>query len=261
VIHTSNEVSFAADCPYPDPNSETGVFCARDSYFELLKVMRLNVVELTGNHVNDWGVAALNHTLDVYDTNKIVHFGGGRNLADARQGITVTHNGNRLAFVGCNPVGPSGAWAAEKKPGAAPCDDAFLSQEIPRLRKLADIVIMTIQYQEYYQYTTPPDQQAFFKKYARMGAQVVIGSQAHQPQGFALVEGAFIHYGLGNLYFDQMNALGTRQMFIDKLIMYDHRHLSTVLFTGLIEDYSRPRPMTETERADFLRTIFQASGW
>jgi hypothetical protein len=34
-----------------------------------------------------------------------------------------------------------------------------------------------------------------------------------------------------------------------------------VLFTGLIEDYSRPRPMTDAERANFLQTIFKASGW
>ena len=64
-----------------------------------------------------------------------------------------------------------------------------------------------------------------------------------------------------HLFFDQMDDMATRQMFADKLIIYDGRHLSTVLFTGLSEDYSRPRPMTADERAAFLKTIFKASGW
>ena len=28
----------------------------------------------------------------------------------------------------------------------------------------------------------------------------------------------------------------------------------------MLEDYARPRPMTAEERADFLRTIFEAAG-
>jgi poly-gamma-glutamate synthesis protein (capsule biosynthesis protein) len=90
---------------------------------------------------------------------------------------------------------------------------------------------------------------------------MVMGSQAHQPQAFGFTGSAFIHYGYGNLYFDQMDATPTRQMFADKIILYNGKHLSTVLFTGLIEDSSRPRPMTAAERVAFLTTIFRASGW
>jgi len=261
IIHTSNEVSFAKDCPYPNPASTALTFCSRESYFELLRVMGLNVVELTGNHNVDWGVAAANNSLDIYNQWQIPYFGGGRNIDDARKAAILRHNGNTIAFIGCNPVGPTYAWATRDKPGAAPCDDTFLSEEIPRLRKVTDVVIMTLQYQEYYQYSAPPVQQAFFRKYARMGANIVIGSQAHQPQGFAFVDGAFIHYGPGNLFFDQMDSIATRQMFMDKFIIYAGKHISTQLFTGIIMDYSRPRPMTEAERAAFLRTMFKASGW
>jgi poly-gamma-glutamate synthesis protein (capsule biosynthesis protein) len=261
IIHTSNEVSFTKDCPYPNPSSRDLVFCSRETYFGLLAAMRLNLVELTGNHVNDYGTGPLINSLNIYNQWSIPYFGGGRNREDARKAAILQHNGNTLAFLGCNPVGPPGAWATDARPGAAQCDDAFLSQEIPRLRGVADLVVMTIQYQEFYRYDAPPQQVAFFRKYAQMGAGLVMGSQAHQPQGFAFVDGAFIHFGIGNLFFDQMWSLGTRQMFADKLIIYDGRHISTILFTGLIEDYSRPRPMTERERAAFLRTIFKASGW
>ncbi len=262
-VHVSNEVAFTPDCPYPNPTyTDTYLrFCSRDTYFDLLKTIKMNIVELTGNHINDWSTDAFAHTLDLYDANHIGYFGGGRNDQDARKALIVNNNGNTLAFIGCNPVGPSPAWAAPKRPGAANCDDNFLSQEIPRLKTVANVVVMTIQYQEYYQYSPSLDQAAFFKKYAALGADLVMGSQAHQPQGFAFTGSAFIHYGIGNLFFDQMDSLATRQMFADKLIVYNGKHLSTVLFTGLSEDYSRPRPMTADERAAFLQTVFKASGW
>lgn len=263
ILHTSNEVSFAKNCPAPNPNSTSTVFCSRESYFDLLKTIGLDVVELTGNHVNDWGVAALSNSLDMYDANQMAHFGGGRNTDDARKAAIVEHNGNRIAFLGCNPVGPRGAWAGADRPGSAICDDGFLAQEIPRLRNEGNLVVMTLQYQEYYQYNAPPAMQAFFRKYTAMGANVVMGSQAHQPHGFNFPywENSFIHFGLGNLFFDQMWSTGTRQMFADKLIIYAGGLVSVQLFTGLIEDYARPRPMSDAERAAFLRVIFKATGW
>jgi len=264
LLHTSNEVSFAKNCPKPNFASTTLIFCSRESYFELLRHIGLDVVELTGNHVNDWGVAAMNNSLDLYDAAGIRYFGGGRDAADARKGLRMEHNGNKIAFIGCNPVGPRGAWATDKRPGAAPCDDAFIAGEIAQLKAEGYFVVMTLQYQEYYQYTIPAAQQNFFRKYAAFGADAVIGSQAHQPQGFGFTAwqgGTFIHFGVGNLFFDQMQTLGTRQMFADKLVIYGGRHLQTELFTGLIESYCCPRPMTPTERRAFLTTIFRASGW
>ncbi len=264
ILHVSNEVAFAKNCPYPDPASTSLRFCSCERYFELLHAIGVNVIELTGNHLNDWGTDAFLNTLAIYEAYQIPYFGGGRNQAEAQRAAFREHNGNRIAFIGCNAVGPNGAWATETRPGAARCDDDYLSRQIPRLKALADIVVMTVQYQELYQYNAPPAQDAFFRKYAAMGADVVIGSQAHQPQGFAFTAwqgGAFIHFGLGNLFFDQMQSLGTRQMFADKLIIYQGRLLSVQLFTGLIEDYARPRPMTPAERTAFLKTIFKASGW
>ncbi|MCB9438200.1 MAG: CapA family protein [Anaerolineales bacterium] len=265
VLHTSNEVAFSQQCPYPDPNAGT-VFCSDDRYMELLQYIGLDVVELTGNHINDYGPGALKHTLDRYDEVGMAYFGGGHTPDDARAPYIMEHNGNTIAFIGCNVPGPFKAWVSDDRPGAAACDDAYLAEELTRLSAEVDVVIMTVQDFEYYQYNPPPAQVTRFTNYATWGADVVIGSQAHQPQGFGMVEregqgAAFIHHGLGNLFFDQMDALSTRQMFMDKLVIYDGQVISVELFTGLIESYCCPRPMTVAERQSFLQTIFQASGW
>jgi poly-gamma-glutamate synthesis protein (capsule biosynthesis protein) len=259
IAHVSNEVSFAADCPPPDPYGGT-TFCSRDPYFELLTHLGVDVVELTGNHLNDYGRDPLSRTIDMYEAAGMRWFGGGRNLADAGRAAVFEHNGNRIAFVGCNPVGPANDWALVDAAGSRPCGPDLAAQ-IVQLRAEGYVVLATLQYNEHYVYYAPPDQQAAFAELAAAGASVVSGSQAHHAQGFAFENETFIHYGPGNLFFDQMDMMGTRQTFVATYVIYEGRLISVELWTGLIENWARPRIMTPEERAEFLQTIFQASGW
>ena len=260
ITHVSNEVSFAENCP-PPASYTTMVFCSSPRYIELLEDVGVDVVELTGNHLLDWGVAAMENSLRMYEERAIPYFGGGWNLAQAQTPLTLTSGVHTFGFVGCNPVGPASDWATADRPGAAPCDYGLLYTQIRQLRERGIIPIVTLQYWEFYQYEPTPQQRADFRALAEAGAVIVSGSQAHQPQGFDFHAGAFIHYGLGNLFFDQMQSLETRQEFVDRHIFYDGRHISTELLTALLEDYARPRPMTTEEREALLRAAFAASGW
>jgi poly-gamma-glutamate synthesis protein (capsule biosynthesis protein) len=259
IAHISNEVSFAPDCPYPNPIGGT-TFCSGDNTFALLKFLGTDVVELTGNHLNDWGQENLVRSMEMYEAEGMQTFGGGRDGVEAVQPALFTHNGNKIAFVGCNSFGPAYAWAGEGSAGARPCDGSLAAQ-ISQLVADGYQVIATLQGTEYYQYPATPDQETQFQALAEAGATAVSGSQGHHLQAFAFHQGAFIHYGPGNLFFDQMDQLGTRQAFVDRYIFYNGRLLAIDLWTGLIESYAKPRLMTPEEREDALRTVFQASGW
>lgn len=259
--HFSNEVAFAPNCPPPEPVGDTQ-FCAQDEYLTLLTSMSIDINEMTGNHVNDWGEHNLQHTFDLYEQAGILTFGGGRDLAEAQRPLFIEHHGNRIAFVGCNPVGPYYAWAREGYGGSAPCDDySFIRNQIAELDSQGYLVIATLQYLEHYQYDPTGTQRQDFQALAEAGATAVSGSQGHHAQGFDFFAGAFIHYGLGNLIFDQMQYRGTRQSFIDWYVFYDGRLISVELITGLIENYARPRLMTAEERAELLQAVFEGSGW
>jgi len=54
---------------------------------------------------------------------------------------------------------------------------------------------------------------------------------------------------------------GIRREFLDRYVIYDGRFISAELITALLEDYSRPRIMTEAERVGFLQEYFYYSGW
>jgi poly-gamma-glutamate synthesis protein (capsule biosynthesis protein) len=262
IAHLSNENPFDSNCPTPDPFDSDNV-CSPDHYIEMMTWAGVNVNELTGNHLNDRGPAALRHTLDLYDQHGIQTFGGGRNLEEARRPLLIEHNDNRLAFVGCNPVGPYMAWAREDYPGSLPCEDdyAVLEAQIHQLSDDGYLVIATLQYWEYYVYTVPVQQRRDFERLAAAGAISVSGSQGHHPQGFGFYDDNFIHYGLGNMLADQMFSLGTRQMFMNIHLVYDGRLLNIDLWTGINEDYARVRQTTPEERVELLTAVFTTSIW
>jgi len=259
-VHISNEVSFKPDCIAE--GSGTMSFCSHDSYIGLLEEIKTNVVELTGNHLEDKGSQWVDHSLEMYRQRGWLWYGGGANQIEAARPITITHAGNHIAFIGCNTVGP---FAGEDSGGAAACDFAQVSADLQQLRSAGYLPIMTVQYLEDYSYSPTPAQIRDFRFLAEAGAVVVQGSQAHQAQTMEFHGDTFIHYGLGNFFFDQMWSDGTRQEFVDRLTFYDGRLLSIDLRTAILEEYGRPRPMTvgdpapEADRSAFLEMIFSVS--
>jgi poly-gamma-glutamate synthesis protein (capsule biosynthesis protein) len=262
LTHISNEVPFAIGCPYPNPVQADVRFCSDERYIELLEIVGTDIVELTGDHFGDWGVDAMNYTLELYEERGWLFYGGGYNIFEGMKPITLEHNGNLIAFIGCNRKGGSFAGAGPQTPGAVKCDFGYMHREIERLREEGYIPIATFQHFEYYTYGAMPDQEIDSRGMANAGAIIVSGSQAHHPQAMEFNMDAFIHYGLGNLFFDQYNvSLGARQGFIDMHVFYDGRHISTELLTIMFVDYARPRLMTFDEREQVLRSVFSASGW
>ena len=260
--HISNEIPFTPDCPLPDAWQKDLVFCSNPAYIDLLKDIGADVIELTGDHFGDWGPDAMRYTLDLYRQNEMLYYGGGYDLEDARQPLLIEHNGNRLAFIGCNAKEPGYGTASQTSPGALHCDFEWLNGEIARLRSEGYLPIVTFQDTEYYSYIPQPKLIQDFRPSAEAGALIVSGSQAHQPHGMEFYAGAFIHYGLGNLFFDQYHmGLPTGQGFLDRHVFYAGRHLSTELLGIRFVDFARPRPMTADERRELLMKVFKASGW
>ncbi len=283
IAHISNEIPFAVGCPYPKASSRRLIFCSDPKYIELLEYVGADVVELTGNHFQDWGKEATLHTLELYRERGWPYFGGGANLAEAQKAAILERGGMKFAFIGCNPVGPEFAWAREDGwPGAAPCGKdwpgagkkgtgyEWMVNEIARLKEAGYIVIATFQYFEYYSPEPRPWQQTDFRRMAEAGATIVSGSQAHYSQAMEFYGESFIHYGLGNLFFDQMGydnpssglrTTNTRREFLDRHVFYDGQYLGVEILTAMLEDYAKPRPMTPEEREAFLEEYFKESGW
>jgi len=263
ITHISNEVPFAEDCPPPNPVQRDLIFCTDPAHIELLDAVGTDVVELTGDHFNDWGADAMLYTLELYKERGWPYYGGGTNAEEARQPLKLEDHGNLIAFLGCNAKGGSYASAKEDYPGTVPCDYDLMEQQVRDLAAEGYIVIATFQHSEYLTFVPQPDLVRDFGRISAAGASIVSGSQAHQSHGVEFPRpDAIITYGLGNLFFDQRGVVefGDRAL-IARHVIYDGRYISTELFTIQFVDYAKPRFMTPEERAEYLPLIFNASRW
>jgi hypothetical protein len=258
----SNEVPFVPGC---ETNTDLNnlVFCSKPEYMAALTRSGADIIGLTGNHLNDFGLEASLQSLAIYAKAGLPVYGGGKNQEAAIAPLYIEHNGNRLAFLGANSFGPRFAWATDSRPGSAEFDINIMSATIRSIKQkdLADLVLAELQYQESYGVEPLFDQRQTFRALVRAGADIVTGVQSHVPQAMEFEDGNLILYGLGNLYFDQMWQMSTREGMIVKHTIYEGRHISTQTLTTLLYDFGQPRWTTPQERASILNRVFAVSYW
>ena len=264
ITHISNEVPLVPGC-LADPTLNNIVLCSKPEYLAALEEVGVDIVGLTGNHQNDFGQEAMLQSLEIYAEHELPVYGGGANDEEARKPLVITHNANRLAFLGANEFGPPEALATADSPGSAYFDLETMTADIAAVRADVDLVLVELQHTEFndlgdYQTEPLPKQRADFEALSAAGADIVTGVQAHRPQALEFTSDGIILYGLGNLFFDQM-WWEARQGLIARHVIYEGRHISTELLVTILEDWAQPRWATPGEREEVLGTIFAASGW
>lgn len=257
ISHTSNEVSFLDPCVYPFPDKMS--FCTPKSYFRILTDSGFNLIELTGNHNNDYGTEFSLDTINMILSSGMNYFGGGKNIEDAESIRYIRVKKTVFAFIGFNEVGPPVAWATKDLPGAARLEEAVLKQKISEARKNAEIVCVSLQYTNENDPVPWKSQVKYMHDCADLGADIIVSSSAHRAMGLEFHNGKFISYGLGNFLFDQMQSINHRQGLIARHIIYSGRHIQTELIPYMIYDYCQPRILTGSEAGELFARIFSLS--
>ena len=263
ITHTSNEVSFKKGCTFSN-----AVFCAPSEMIETLKDSGVDLVELTGNHNNDVGNQYNTSSIKLYQSLGWNTFGGGLNVAEASKPFIAAKKQSKIAFLGYNyPDSPSGgAIAKTSTAGANSFDFEKIKTDIASAKQQAGFVIVDIQFWECYSY---PDgyiempecdlpigsQKDVFRKIADLGADMVIGTQAHQPQTYEVYKGKPIYYGLGNLYFEQTQWPGTERGIILSHYFVDSKLLQTKLSLTVYDESLQTRLMNNTGAVYLLERL------
>jgi len=263
LTHVSNEVSFKDNCQF-----NHAVFCSDPRFIKTLQDSGVDLVELTGNHNNDSGDQFNTNTINEYKKLNIATFGGGLNADEAKKPYYADVKGSKVAFLGYNyPDSPSGfAIAGSDSPGANSFDYEKIKSDITSAKQQSQFVVVDVQYAECYAY---PDgyvefplcnspisgQQEAFRKIIDLGADMVVGSQAHQPQIYELYNGKPIYYGLGNLYFDQVQWPGTERGIIITHYFQNGKLLQTKLTPTVYDESLQTRKMTDKQATNFLEFL------
>lgn len=268
VTHISNEVSFKAGCTYSDTK-----FCAPPEMIDTLKDSGIDLVELTGNHNNDLGNQLNTDTIKLYHGLGWHTFGGGLNTAEAAKPYIADQKSNKVAFLGYNYAdGPgSGAIAGSATAGANAYNVDKVKADIAAAKQQASFVIVDVQFWECYAYPAGyiefPEcdvpigsQKETFRQVADLGADMVIGTAAHQPQTYELYKGKPIYYGLGNLYFEQTQWPGTERGIVLTHYFAGGKLLQTKLSPTVYHKELQTRLMDGDEAATLLDRLKTARG-
>ncbi|HPV42881.1 MAG TPA: CapA family protein [Spirochaetota bacterium] len=257
IATTSNEVSFLEPCTWP--LKDRMLFCSPIRYLKILEESGFDVIELTGNHNNDFGSVHNAESVSLLDRAGMKHFGGGKNRDDAEKVLYLTVKGTTVAFVGFNELGPEYAFATEKKAGAARLSRELFTRLVGEAVSKASVVFATVQWGNENDPVPQEIQKRYFHLAADLGATIIVSSSAHRPMGLEFYKGRFISYGLGNFLFDQMQTMNTRRGLIARHHIYKGKHITTELIPYLIYDYSQPRLLHGKEARELFEEVFKYS--
>lgn len=187
-------------------------FRAKPELVSALIAGGVDVASLANNHMLDYGPEGLFDTLNALDTHKIVHFGAGRTLSEARAPGIVAVNGVKFAFLGYFFLGdrniePAQVIATADQPGVAghfsSLDEMkkMVEADIRAAKQQADHVIPFFHWGREGKGTPEPYQVELAHFAIDAGASAVLGSHPHVLQGIEVYKGAPIAYSLGNFVF------------------------------------------------------------
>ena len=264
LTHTSNEASFSDAAPTA---SHSMTICSYPGMVGALTGIGLDIVELTGNHNQDCGDQAALDTIDQYTALGIQMVGGGKAADVAAIPLEISEKGTGITMLAYNLS--TGGYTLDNTPGANFYREADALANITAAKERGDIVIVDIQYYECSTYVSTVedntcdyadssygDQIGFFRSLIDMGADIVVGTAAHQPQTFELYHDGAIYYGLGNLFFDQYHWPGTTRSLVLVHYFYRNKLLQTRLVPTVYDSSFQTELMDATAAASFIDRLY-----
>ena len=175
-----------------------------------LKRAGFHALSLANNHTLDYTVAGMRDTIANLRANGIAPFGAGENEREARRGLVYDFGTLRIGLLGYGEPWKEteglGWEATGESPGCALLSEQNLAEDIARLRRFADIIVVSVHWGKNYQDVTNAQRQ-FGRRAIELGADIVNGHHPHVAQGIEVYQGKPIIYSLGNFVF------GTRGRF------------------------------------------------
>jgi hypothetical protein len=227
----------------------------------ILEQAGIDGVTLGNNHVLDAGTSGLEETLGHLDRAGIERAGAGMNLAEAREPMIFDLGGTKIGVLSHLSIpGYEWAWATETTPGTAPLVEDVLREDVERLRREVDLVVVMPHWGREYLAEPEPDQVDLAHAAVDAGADLVVGGHAHWPKGIELYKGAPIYYGVGNFLLDQSWSEETSTGIFAEITLYEDRIVQVEPVPFVLLDYAQPNfllPEAGGDRA--LEKIYAAS--
>lgn len=190
---------------YGTPQPKSGPHhCQLPETINGLKRQGFNCLLLANNHIMDYGRQALEATMHRAHRTGLEYIGAGLNDKEAYEPLTKTINDLRIGMVNASEAhfGVIDFFQKKESAGYAWVNHPRIDKTILHLKKKCDFVIV-FSHAGLENYPIPQKEwRNRYKLFCDLGADVVVGSHPHVPQGYEYYEKSLIFYSLGNFYFD-----------------------------------------------------------
>ena len=174
-------------------------------YAEGLKWAGFDIMNLSNNHILDYGEEGVNSTQRILGKHGIRYFGYGRNIEAARKLKIETVNYVKVGFLGYTDVVIDSPFYADKgNKGIAKFDIKAAETDVIESKKLVDILIINIHWGIEYFHLPNPQQMTQARRLIDSGADIIIGHHPHLLQGIEIYKNGVIAYSLGNFIFSEI---------------------------------------------------------
>jgi predicted TIM-barrel fold metal-dependent hydrolase len=231
ITHMSIENTVAERCVQ---NLKDWKFCYAPEWLESIDLLGADVIELTGNHLRDFGEERAAKTIAEYDVRGYPHFGGGKDLADALRPAVIGIRGLRIGFVGINRLNGENSGASADAAGPLTQGAGNFEQVLEAAKRECDAFIFT--YQGGYEFSATPwnDMVLHAHEAIDAGAVGAFGMHSHVPMGAEVYGGALVSYGLGNFLFRHPpsaipHSAMTERAMVCRLVLYGRKLLQATL--------------------------------
>lgn len=183
-------------------------YLAKPEHTKYYNEMGIDFVTLANNHVYDFGEDAFFDTMSTLDEYGIDYAGAGKNASDAQKPFYYIVNGRKIAFISAtraekNILTPE---ATEEQSGVFRCyEPERLLEVIEETKRESDFVILFVHWGTENSDKLERVQKITSHQYVDAGADLIIGTHAHQLQGIEYYNGKAIFYNLGNFWFNAKN--------------------------------------------------------
>ncbi len=192
----------------PVPKAYT--FRAPPTALDKLKAAGIDAVSMANNHAADYGRTGVEQTLAAKGKNVLPIVGFGENAGVAYAPHTVDVKGMRVAVLAASQVPEETArnWAAgADSPGIAiALDRAKLRAAVKEAAGTHDLVVVMLHWGTEGTSCPNESQAATARDLEADGADVIVGTHAHRPQGSGWQGRAFVGYGTGNFIWYNTSA-------------------------------------------------------
>lgn len=233
---------------------------------DAMKWAGIDAVTLANNHIMDHGPQGLRDTLRHLRQRSIAAIGAGETAADARRGVVFDVRGTRIGILSYLEDSPmhslymrSFAWGPHR--GCARLEASFVKQDVARLRRHADVVVVSMHWGRYYEGVTLM-QRLYGRIATEAGADAVIGHHPHVPHPVGVHHGRPIIYSLGNYAFGTRGRSHFRHGLVVRLHLRKGGIRRVELVPLLVQNrlvHFRPEPLLAHEARRMLEGLAIAS--